>query len=175
MQKDEVIVVTGGAGAIGRCFVRGIAENVGIAIAAEINYDGSELLARESLGKLETVHLDITSKDSITALIADLRQRNGRIDSVINNAYPRNNDYGRKLERATFSNLCENVNMYLSDYSLVTQQFCAAFKEQGCGNVINMSSIYGSTTPNFEVYQGMPVTMPVQHPALKAAIEQLTW
>ena len=171
MLKDKVIVVTSGAGAIGQCFVRDITETGGIAVAADINYGGSELLPRECLGKIEAVHLDITSKDSITALIADLRQRHGRIDAVINNAYPHNNNYGRKLERGTFSDFCENVNMYLSGYILVAQQFCLAFKEQGCGNVINMSSIYGSTTPRFEVYRSRPMTMPVQHPAIKAAVE----
>jgi NAD(P)-dependent dehydrogenase (short-subunit alcohol dehydrogenase family) len=176
--KEKVIVVTGGAGAIGRSFTRGIAERGGIAVAADINFDAAKLLADEILKdgpyQIEAAHLDITSKDSIGALIADLQRRHGRIDAVVNNAYPRNKNYGRKLEDVTYADFCENVDMHLGGYFLVAQQFCVAFKQQGYGNLINMSSIYGSIAPRFEVYDGTPMTMPVEYAAIKAAIEHLT-
>lgn len=172
--KNKVIVVTGGAGALGQCFVRGISEKGGIAIAADINFDAANSLAQECLGKVEAAHLDITNKDSILVLIADLRQRHGRIDAVVNNAYPRNANYGRKLEDVSYSDFCENVDMHLGGYFLVAQQFCLAFKQQGYGTVINMSSIYGSMVPCFDVYDGTAMTMPVEYAAIKAAIEHLT-
>jgi NAD(P)-dependent dehydrogenase (short-subunit alcohol dehydrogenase family) len=176
--KNKVIVVTGGAGAIGQCFVRGITERGGIAIAADINLDAAKSLENEMMqgcvGLIEAAHLDITSKDSIVTLIADLKQRHRRIDAVVNNAYPRNKNYGRKLDDVTYSDFCENVDMHLGGYFLVAQQFCLAFKEQGYGNVVNMSSIYGSLAPRFEVYDGTPMTMPVEYAAIKSAIEHLT-
>jgi NAD(P)-dependent dehydrogenase (short-subunit alcohol dehydrogenase family) len=176
--KDKLIVVTGGAGAIGQCFVRGIAERGGIAIAADINLDAAKSLADELLqdgaGQVEAAHMDITNKDSIVALITDLRQRRGQIDAVVNNAYPRNKNYGRKLEDVTYFDFCENVDMHLGGYFLVAQQFCLVFKEQGYGNVVNMSSIYGSIAPRFEVYDGTAMTMPVEYAAIKSAIELLT-
>ena len=101
--RDKVIVIAGGAGIIGRYFVRGIVENGGVAILADINFDSAKKLAGEisqvSEGRVEAAQLDITSKDSINSLIADLRRRHGRIDAVVNNAYPRNKNYGRKLEK----------------------------------------------------------------------------
>lgn len=172
--KNKVIVVTGGAGAIGQCFVRGVSDRGGIAIVADINLDAAKLLSEDCVGQAEAAHLDITSKDSVEALIADLLQRHGRIDALVNNAYPRNKNYGKKLEDVTYVDFCENVNMHLGGYFLVTQQFCLAFKQQGYGNVINMSSIYGSMAPRFEVYDGTPMTMPVEYAAIKSAIEHLT-
>jgi NAD(P)-dependent dehydrogenase (short-subunit alcohol dehydrogenase family) len=176
--KDKLIVVTGGAGLLGQCFLRGIAERGGIAIAADINVEAAKLLASEMgqgcAGKIEAAHLDITRKDSIVDLLADLRQRHDRIDAVVNNAYPRNKNYGRKLEDVTYFDFCENVDMHLGGYFLVAQQFCLAFKEQGYGNVVNMSSIYGSVAPRFEVYNGTTMTMPVEYAAIKSAIEHLT-
>ena len=174
MLKNKVIVVTGGAGAIGQSFVRGVSSRGAIAIVADINLEAAERLARDCTGKSCAAYLDITSKDSVIALISDLMQRYGQIDALVNNAYPRNKNYGKKLEDVTYANFCENVNMHLGGYFLVAQQFCAVFKEQGFGNVINMSSIYGSMTPRFEVYQGTPMTMPVEYAAIKSAIEQLT-
>jgi NAD(P)-dependent dehydrogenase (short-subunit alcohol dehydrogenase family) len=176
--NNKVIVITGGAGALGQCFVRGIAERGGIAIAADINLEAAKSLANEitqdGVGQVQAAHVDITSKDSIVSLIADLRQRYGRIDAAVNNAYPRNKNYGHKLEDVTYSDFCENVDMQLGGYFLVAQQFCLTFKEQGYGNVVNMSSIYGSMAPRFEVYDGTPMTMPVEYAAIKSAIEHLT-
>ncbi len=178
MLKDKVVVITGGAGVIGQCFVRGIVDSGGVAIVADINIELAKSIVTETAQKhgrrIEAAHLDITDKDSILALIADLKQRHGHIDAVVNNAYPRNKNYGRKLEDVSYGDFCENVDMHLGGYFLVAQQFCLAFKEQGYGNVINMSSIYGSIAPRFEVYGGTTMTMPVEYAAIKAAIEHLT-
>ena len=108
------------------------------------------------------------------ALISDLMQRYGHIDALVNNAYPRNKNYGKKLEDVTYADFCDNVNMHLGGYFLVTQQFCLTFKDQGFGNVVNISSIYGSMAPRFEIYEGTPMTMPVEYAAIKSAIEHLT-
>lgn len=177
--KNKVIVITGGVGVIGRCFVRGIAEMGAIAVAADINFEAAEQFAieydgKEGAGVVEAAQLDITSKSSICTLISDLQQRHGRIDAVVNNAYPRNKNYGRKLEDVSYEDFCENVDCHLGGYFLVAQQFCLLFKEQGYGNVVNMSSIYGSIAPRFEIYKGTPMTMPVEYAAIKAAIEHLT-
>jgi NAD(P)-dependent dehydrogenase (short-subunit alcohol dehydrogenase family) len=176
--KDKLIVITGGAGVIGQSFTRAIAENGGLAVVADIDFEAAKRIAGEieegCSGQVEAAKLDITSKDSIGTLIADLKYRHGRIDAVINNAYPRNKNYGRKLEDVTYADFCENVDLHLGGYFLVAQQFCLAFKEQGSGNVINMSSIYGTMTPRFEVYDGTPMTMPVEYAAIKSAIIQLT-
>jgi NAD(P)-dependent dehydrogenase (short-subunit alcohol dehydrogenase family) len=64
--------------------------------------------------------------------------------------------------------------MHLGGYFLVAQQFCLAFKQQGYGNVVNMSSIYGSMAPRFEIYEGTSMTTPVEYSAIKSAIEHLT-
>jgi NAD(P)-dependent dehydrogenase (short-subunit alcohol dehydrogenase family) len=107
-------------------------------------------------------------------LIANLLKRHGRIDALVNNAYPRNGNYGKKLEDVMYADFCENVNTHLGGYFLVAQQFCIAFKDQGFGNVVNISSIYGSMAPRFEIYEGTLMTMPVEYAAIKSAIEHLT-
>lgn len=174
--ENKLVVITGGAGLIGQGFVRGIVELGGIAVVADINIDAARKVADESegAGRAEAVFLDISSKNSINDLISGLLQRHGKIDAVVNNAYPRNKNYGRKLEDVTYADFCENVNLHLGGYFLVAQQFCLAFKEQGHGNVVNMSSIYGTMAPRFTVYDGTPMTMPVEYAAIKSAVVQLT-
>lgn len=174
----KVVVVTGGAGVIGQAFISGIARKGGIAVVADVNASAAVRVAEElrktGPGSVEAAELDITSKQSITALIEDLMRRHGKIDAVVNNAYPRNKNYGRPLEEVTYEDFCENVDSHLGGYFLVSQQFCKAFKVQGYGNLINMSSIYGSMAPRFEVYDGTPMTMPVEYAAIKSAVVHLT-
>jgi NAD(P)-dependent dehydrogenase (short-subunit alcohol dehydrogenase family) len=174
--NNKLVVITGGAGLIGQGFVRGIAEQGGIVVVADVNIDAARNVADElgGAGQVEAVYLDITSKNSINDLISGLLQRHGKIDAVVNNAYPRNKNYGRKLEDVTYADFCENVNLHLGGYFLVAQQFSKAFKAQGHGNLINMSSIYGSMAPRFEVYDGTPMTMPVEYAAIKSAVVHLT-
>lgn len=172
--KNKIVVVTGGAGVLGRAFVRAIAESGGIAIAADIDLDAAMILVKDSAGRVEAAQLDITSDESVLKIIRDVLRRHGRIDAVVNNAYPRNKNYGRVLEDVSYEDFCENANLHLGGYFLVAQKFCQAFKEQGFGNVVNISSIYGSKAPNFEIYKGTSMTMPVEYAAIKSAIEHLT-
>lgn len=177
MLEKKIVVVTGGAGLLGRAFVRGIAERGGVAVVADIDYEAALRVATDIAGEggvAEAAGLDIGDRDSVVALIADLRRRHGRIDAVVNNAYPRNARYGRRLEEVTIEDFRENLGLHLGGYFLVAQQFCLAFREQGWGNVVNMSSIYGLMAPRFDVYAGTPMTMPVEYAAIKSAVNHLT-
>ena len=57
----------------------------------------------------EAASLDITDQSSVNKLIMDGAKRQGRIDAVVNNAYPRNRNYGRKLEEVVY----ENISLHL--------------------------------------------------------------
>lgn len=179
MLKGKVVIVTGGAGLLGSAFIKAIVENGGTGIIADINEESGMKVAR-ALGselksdKIDFVKLDITSKESIGAMIAVLTKKYGTIDALVNNAYPRNGNYGRKFENVAFEDFCENVTMHLGGYFLVSQQMAIYFKKQGFGNIINMSSIYGIMAPRFEVYENTAMTMPVEYAAIKSAIIQLT-
>lgn len=175
---DKIVVVMGGAGTLGQAFVNGIARSGGTTIVADIDGEAATRLCGDLRSRgfdlTEAAELDITDKQSIEALIGDLMRRHGRVDAVVNNAYPRNKNYGRKLEDVAYEDFCENVNSHLGGCFLVAQQFCMAFKTQGHGNLINMSSIYGSMAPRFEVYDGTAMTMPVEYAAIKSAVLHLT-
>lgn len=178
MLDETVVVVTGGAGLLGRVFVRDIVQHGGIAIVADIDIDA----ARQSVSELpakytdraHAMKLDITDTASVTALISGAHERFGRIDSVVNNAYPRNSNYGRKLEDVSYEDFCQNLSLHLGGYFLVAQQFGLFFRSQQKGNIINMASIYGVMAPRFEVYSDTPMTMPVEYAAIKSAVIHLT-
>jgi len=179
MLKDKVVVVTGGAGLIGQEFVRAIIEQNGIAIIADIDKNEGQRVSNELSNKLKSnkivfFELDITSKKSLQECISYLDNKYGRIDALVNNAYPRNKNYGRHFFDVEYDDFVDNLGMNLGGCIIPSQLFALYFKNQGFGNIINISSIYGVIAPKFEIYSHTKMTMPVEYAAIKSGMLHLT-
>ena len=179
MLKNKVVVITGGAGLIGKEFVKAVVKNSGIAIIADINEEIG-LKVKENLSKelnsanIDFVRLDITSKASLNQCIQELNNKYQRIDALVNNAYPRNKNYGRHFFDVEYSDFVENTGLNLGGYFTASQQFALYFQKQGYGNIVNISSIYGIIAPKFEIYNGTSMTVPVEYAAIKSGLIHLT-
>jgi len=179
MLKDRVVVITGGAGLIGQEFVKAVVRDGGIAVIADISEAAGQRAAEKLRAELdsqaiECEMLDITSAASLEATIGRLHARHARIDALVNNAYPRNKNYGRHFFDVRYADFCDNIGLNLGGYFLASQKFARYFQRQGRGNIVNVSSIYGVVPPKFEVYAGTPMTMPVEYAAIKSAVIHLT-
>ncbi len=172
--NNKVVVVTGGAGCLGAAFVNAIVASGGTAIIADVN-DKLGLDLKEKVGgKADYINLDITNKQSVLQAIEFISTQYGKIDALVNNAYPRNPQFGRSLMEVEYSDFCENINVHLGGYFLASQQFAGFFERQGQGNIINMASIYGVVAPKFEIYDNTQMTMPVEYAVIKAGLIHLT-
>jgi len=119
MLKNKVIVIVGGAGLLGRRFSQAVAEAGAKLVIADLNlHNASEFSKELSVQGLQSEPgtIDITSSESISALISAVHNKHGKIDAVVNNAYPRNSNYGRKLEEVTYSDFCENLSLHAGGY-----------------------------------------------------------
>lgn len=176
--NNQVVVITGGAGLLGQTFTRAVAAHGGRPVIADIRIEAADAAARQINSELNTnrvsaVEIDITSKESLQRAIGELKSRHDTIDALINNAYPRNKNYGRKFEDVEYADFCENVDLHLGGYFLTSQQFALFFKDQGHGNIITISSIYGAVAPRFDIYSDTGMTMPVEYAAIKSALVHL--
>ncbi|WP_306591086.1 oxidoreductase [Geothrix sp. 21YS21S-4] len=176
--RDKVVVLTGGAGLIGQALARAIIAEGAILVLTDIDtfrgLEAIEALKAEGYpGHADYHSLDITSKASVRGLLERVTVAHGRIDALVNNAYPRNGHYGRRLEEVEYEDFCENVSLHLGGYFLATQQFALYFRDQGFGNIVSLSSIYGVVAPRFDVYEGTGMTMPVEYAAIKSALLHL--
>jgi NAD(P)-dependent dehydrogenase (short-subunit alcohol dehydrogenase family) len=177
--ENKVVIITGGAGLIGKTFVRCVAEQGGVSVAADVcqetnNQFRKELSNSPIYENVVFIEADITSKESIKAMILEIHRQFGKIDALVNNAYPRNLSYGRKFEEVTYEDFCQNVSMHLGGYFLTSQQLARYFKKQGYGSIVNMASIYGVIAPRFSIYEHSAMTMPVEYAAIKSAVIHLT-
>lgn len=177
--QNKLIVITGGAGLIGKGFVEAVVENGGTVILADIdelsgNRVKDELSKRLETDKIEFFKVDITSRPSIQALIDVVIKKHHVIDALVNNAYPRNKNYGRKFEDVTYEDFCENLNLHLGGYFLMSQEVAKVMIHQQRGIIVYIASIYGFMAPRFELYENAGFTSPVEYSAIKGGLLSLT-
>jgi len=175
----KVIVITGGAGLIGQEFAKAVMSQGGIAVIADIDeeriqYAVKELAQKFPSGKIDVFKLNVTSKDSLQECIDYVDSKYKKIDALINNAYPRNKNYGRNFFDVEYDDFVENLGMNLGGCIIPSQLFSLYFQKQGYGNIINISSIYGVIAPKFEIYDNTEMTMPVEYAAIKSGMLHLT-
>lgn len=163
--KNKISVVVGGEGLLGREFVKQIREHGGIAINADINQ-------KQDIQN-HAFSCDITEEYSVKALIDAVIKEFGRIDGWINSAYPRTADWGTKIDTISFDSWRKNVDMHLNGYFMCSKLVIDAMLPNKKGSLINIASIYGVVGPDFTVYEGTPMTMPVAYSAIKGGLINL--
>ncbi len=179
MLKNKIIVITGGAGLIGHEFAKSVIKYNGTVVIADVNEalgikvkkNLEETLAPQEISFFK---IDINKKKSINKFIDNVHKKYGKIDALVNNAYPRNKNYGRHFFDVKYDDFVENLGLNLGGYFVTSQQFAQYFKKQGYGNIVNISSIYGVVAPRFEIYEGTSMTMPVEYAAIKSGLIHLT-
>ena len=163
--KGKILIITGGNGLLGKAIVKSLRDAGAIVISTDIN-----TLTNDN----NNLHIDISSEDSVKLAVQYIISIYGRIDGWVNNAYPRTKDWGNKFEDVSINSWSENIDMHLNGYFICCKLVLAQFKKQGYGSLINMSSIYGILGPDFNVYEGTEMTMPVAYSAIKGGINSLT-
>ncbi len=132
----KVIVITGGAGLIGQEFAKAVMSQGGIAVIADIDeeriqYTVKELAQKFPSGKIDAFKLNVISKDSLQECIDYVDSKYKKIDALINNAYPRNKNYGRNFFDVEYDDFVENLGMNLGGCIIPSQLFSLYFQKQG--------------------------------------------
>ena len=178
--SQKIIVVIGGLGLIGRALTMGVVAAGAIAVVASRHaaepgaLAGFDHLPADQRRRIEAVAVDICQPDSVAAMIAEVAQRHGRIDGVVNCAYPQQDAFGTRFEAVAFETFRDNVARHLSSFFLVAQKSLAFFTGQGGGNLVLFSSVYGMMNPRFEIYDGTPMTKEVEYSVAKAGLIHMT-
>lgn len=166
MLENKIIIVTGGDGLLGRQMVSDINEKGGVGICADINVETN--LAKG------TLFCDITNLEGIKLAIENVVNHFGRIDGLVNNAYPRTKDWGVDFEQLTEESLNKNVNWQLNSYILFCQQVIKQMKKGKGGAIVNIASIYGVVGNDFTIYEGTNLNPPAPYSAIKGGIINFT-
>lgn len=174
--EDKTVLVVGAAGRIGRTIVNAVLLAGGRAVALDTDVAGLRTLAQMHDSDLfEYATVDIADRTSIEHALSDAHDRFGAVDGAVNTTYPRNAHYGRHFFDVEYTDFCENTGLHMGGYFLFMQACTRyALERKLPFSLVNLSSIYGSLAPRFDVYEGTSMTMPIEYAAIKAGIVHMT-
>jgi len=136
------IVVTGGAGGIGRALLRRFAaEGAGALVVADRELEAAHAIAEE-VGGL-AVELDAGSEPSVRALIAAARETNGPIDIFISNAGVPGALGGPEADDGAWE---EAWRVNVMAHVWAARELLPEMRERGEGYLINTASAAGLLT-----------------------------
>lgn len=170
--KDKVAVVTGGAGLLGREAVHGLRDFGALVYVADIDEQKARELA--TTPRIRVAPGDMTSEAGVRAVIGNVIAEAGRIDILVNSAYPRTADWGLAFEKVPFASWNANVAAQLGGTFLCCQIAAEHMKSRRSGSIINIASTYGVVAPDFSIYEGTEMTMPAAYSAVKGGIITFT-
>lgn len=138
MLSNKIAVITGSAGGIGKATAKVfIRENIeGIAIV-DYNYEAACKTAEELGACAFPVRCDVSDPDQVDAAIAQIMERFGRIDILVNNAAITRDAIFHKMTREQWLQV---INTNLNSVFYWTHGVYPQMRERGYGRIINMSS-----------------------------------
>jgi NAD(P)-dependent dehydrogenase (short-subunit alcohol dehydrogenase family) len=140
--KDRVAVITGSASGIGRASALEFAKAGATVVVADINLAG----ARETVKQIESaggaavpVETDVSSPESVEALVEKTLQRFGKTHVLFNNAAIQVN---KTVEDTTFEEWNREIGINLGGVFLCSKYFLPHLRAtKGC--IVNMASVNG--------------------------------
>lgn len=188
--QDEVILVTGAFGLIGKQVSRAFLRNGANVVLADINENllsdiAEEFSAEFSSERFLVLQLDITDEARATNAVVQTIAKFGRLDTLINNAAidAKFDKTGMgKVNQSRFENypvdlLRRSVEVNLTGTVIMTQAACRQMLVQGSGNIINVASTYSMVAPNQNLYDfgnGIENFKPIDYIASKSFIPNFT-
>lgn len=175
----KVCVITGGAGLLGQAFSLACANSGATVIILDIHHSNGEnvskKISKESGNKqIYFYQCDLNNEKEVNDTLRVITKKFKTIDALVNNAYPRNENYGREFGAVTLKDFCENLSLHVGSFFYITQQVLKIMKKQRSGAIVNLGSIYGITAPDFSIYNNTTMTMPVEYAAIKGAVTNLS-
>ncbi|WP_075924652.1 SDR family oxidoreductase [Mycobacterium tuberculosis] len=142
--RDQVVLITGASSGIGEATAKAFAREGAVVALAARREGALRRVAREieaAGGRAMVAPLDVSSSESVRAMVADVVGEFGRIDVVFNNAGV---SLVGPVDAETF--LDDTREMLEIDYLgtvRVVREVLPIMKQQRSGRIMNMSSVVG--------------------------------
>lgn len=161
----KVVIITGGAGLLGRKHAEAVLEAGGIPVLLDICDNAlykvqQELTKKYNLAELDIFKVNITEKSSLEIVKKNLIDKYGRIDALINNAAnnPKVESKSNNMIKGNFENFpierwLDDIAVGLTGSFLCAQTFGKVMEEQKNGVILNISSDLGIIAPDQRIYR----------------------
>lgn len=147
--QEKVAIVTGGGSGFGAGIARKFAAEGARVVVADINGEAAAGIA-DQLGGM-AVQADVSDADSVRAMVADVTQRFGRIDIMVNNAGVTH--LPGPMEEITEDDFDRVMAVNCKSIYLIAREIVPLMKQAGTGAIVNVASTAGvSPRPNLNWY-----------------------
>ena len=139
--KGKVAAITGGASGIGAGTVRRFVEEGAHVLIADLDQAKGDALAADLGSATAFRRTDVSKEEDIAAMVAETRDRFGRIDVLYNNA-----GFGGALgpiESTTVADYDLTMDVLLKSVFLGIKHVAPVMKAQGSGSIISTASVAG--------------------------------
>lgn len=175
--KGRIALVTAGSGPqFGSSLSEGLAEAGATLITASRSLERNQEYAESLRSKGHDAHalqFDLEDLESIDRLHAEVLQKFGRLDVLVNSALARDGHAGG-LEDQTPETWAHCAAGDMSGLFRICQRFVTTMAEQGRGSIINISSIYGVVSNDPTIYLGTTMKQPPTYTFVKAGMINYT-
>ena len=141
--QPKVILITGASSGMGYQTARILAEQGHRVYGAARRVEKIEELAPYGV---QALRLDITNEQSITQVVQELIEREGRIDVLINNA---GYGYFGAIEDVPISDAKHQFEVNIFGLARITQEVLPYMRAQKSGRIVNIASVAGHVTLAF--------------------------
>jgi len=160
--EGRVALVTGAGGALGGAVARAFGRE-GATVA--LGYRSSEEAAREALREIEAAgsrghvgRVEVTDGDSVDRFVADVAERYGRIDVVVNSAGRIDPDDAVRFAESKTEAFEALLDVDLLGTFRVCQAAVPHLRATGNGAIVNFSGSYGNGVNQENVVNSVAVT-----------------
>ncbi len=165
----KVALVTGGGRGIGKFIATGLAEAGADIVIASRKMKNLEATAQELEQEFGVTVLpvacDVAKEEDIDDLLKTVKENFSRLDVLVNNAGA---TWGAPTLEFPMERWDQIFNVNVRGVWMLTQKVANIMKDQGGGNIINMSSVMGLRGSEESVHPAVPYN------STKAAINVLT-
>ena len=180
--SGRTVIITGGAGILGKHFCKGLAEFGANVVVVDRAYDAAKALVAELPGKPLALDVDITSEEQVVAMVEQVAKHYGRIDVLCNNAATKPADLARffdPVEKFDMKIWTEIMSVNLDAMFMVAKHVGGYMAKIGRGSIIQTASIYGVVAPDQRIYEGSEylghrINTPAVYSASKAGVVGLS-
>lgn len=184
--KDKTIIITGATGILGSQFCNAFAEQGGNICILDLDQKKCDELAskiKENHSvKALSLQCDVSDPKSVNECFVSIKSNFNTIDVLINNAASKSESLKKffsSFEDYSLETWHQVMSVNVDGSFLMAQAAGKLMKDQGFGNIVQISSIYGVVAPDQRIYEGSSymggaINTPAVYSTSKAAVIGLT-
>lgn len=180
--KDQVALITGGAGHIGQAIANGLAEMGCSLVLIDLPNTPVSKLAHEISGRhgvaVWALEVDLELENDRLSVLNFIQNGPGQLDILINNAAfvgdSKIDGWVVPFSKQSIQTLRRCLEVNLTAAFHLSQILEPLLSTRNNGRILNVGSIYGVTGPDMSLYAGTKMGNPAAYAMSKGGLVQLT-